>query len=115
MVVRHRMALHQQQAVPKVFCVRLVEAFEAMRIIGYSDSLLGRTSDLQFSRVEDLFCLTNVAGNRCSMFHYLPWHCALLSVYGRYMEDHQDVVDVEARKDKEDGEPASSQDVPSSG
>ena len=109
MIVRHRMAFHQQQATSKVFCIRLVEAFEAMRMIGYSDSFWGKTSDLQFSRVEDLFYLTNIAGNSYSMFHYLPWHCALLSVYGRYQENH---LAKDEDEDEDDGEPASSEDHP---
>ena len=80
-------------------------------MIGYSDSFLGKTSDLQFSRVEDLFYLTNLAGNSYSMFHYLPWHCALLSVYGRFQENH---LGKDEHEEEDDGEPASSEDHPSS-
>ena len=56
---------------------------------------------MQFSQVDDLFYLTNIAGNSYSMFYYLPRHCALLSVYGRYQENHLGVVDAEADKDEE--------------
>ena len=84
-IVRHRMSRDEQkERGGRKFCVRLVEGFEAMRMSGYSDEFWGK---VVIDTVEDVFYLTNIAGNSYSMFHYLPWHCALMSVAGRYMDD----------------------------
>ena len=72
---------------------------------------MGEDFRLAISRVEDLFYSTKIAGNSYSMFHYLPWHCALLSVYGRYQENH---LGKDEHEEEDDGEPASSEDHPSS-
>ena len=31
--------------------------------------------------------IANLAGNAYCAFHYMPWQCALLSTYGKFLRD----------------------------
>ena len=53
---------------------------------GWSDTFW-RTDVENASDVDELELLVNMAGNAYSAFHWIPWTCALLSVYGRFMSD----------------------------
>ena len=87
LIVRHSLSLEDRQECGKTTLVRLVEAFEALRMIGYSDTFWGDVSEVSFASDKYLFMLTNIAGNSYPLFHYIPWHCSLVSTYGRFMED----------------------------
>ena len=69
---------------PKKFGVRLLEPFEQMRCIGWSDSMWRHARD-SWSTYDKLELIPEMAGNAFCIFHYLPVCCALFSTWGRFM------------------------------
>ncbi|MDA8583005.1 hypothetical protein N9L68_02205 [bacterium] len=69
------------------FEIRILEAFECMRLIGWSDSLW-KPLPSHLRTVEFLEVISNAAGNVFCVFHFLPWNLALLSTYGYYVQAH---------------------------
>ena len=70
----------------KEFMVRLLEPFEAMNIMGWSD--LHHWVKMQphdWETTESLELLFNLAGNAFNVFHVMPWLCASISVWGRFL------------------------------
>ena len=66
--------------------VRVLEPFEAMNIIGWSDKHHWiQQPEREWESTEALELLFYLAGNAFSMFHLLPWLCAKVSVWGRFL------------------------------
>ena len=74
---------------PKKFGVRLLEPFEQMRCIGWSDSMWRHARD-SWSTYDKLELIPEMAGNAFCIFHYLPVCCALFSTWGRFMPSSVD-------------------------
>ena len=85
MLVRYKMAASDQvRYAPHKFGIRLVEAYECMRFIGWQDCMWTAGGQHKISSIDDLFGLCNLAGNSYSLYHWLPWHCALQSTCGKF-------------------------------
>ena len=69
--------------------LRVLEAFEYMRLIGYPDEawkpLSAKFKSMGPLQMLDLF--ENMAGNAYSLFHFGPCQLALLSAFGRFHKD----------------------------
>ena len=103
MIVRHRMAFHNSRQRPKSF------AFDLWRLSTQCERL---DTAIHFGGG---FQTCNFRGSKiCFIGQTSQATVTACCVYGRYMEDHQGVVDAEADRDEQDGERASSEDVPSS-
>ena len=83
LVVRHKIDGLRPGASCYLHNVRLVEPFEAFRLVGWCESMW-----LPFEKevtVRDMGVMLNIAGNAFSAFHYLPWICGMHSTWGRFM------------------------------
>ena len=80
-VVRHRFQ-GQQHISPKPWVIRMVETFEAFRMIGWDtgDWVIISGKDVG-SRQMHMYL--NLAGNAFTAFHYLPFVCSMLSTFRR--------------------------------
>ena len=84
MLVRYRMAASDvARCAPHKFWIRLVEAHECMRLIGWQDCMWSGGQH-RIASIDDIFGLCNSLGNSYSLFHWLPWHCALQSTFGKF-------------------------------
>ncbi len=63
--------------------IRLLEAFECMRLIGWDDTcwLCPPSSN---PTDETLELLEDMAGNAYTIWHYVPWMLALLATFGKF-------------------------------
>ena len=77
---------------PKTWLVRIVEPFEAMNILGWCDikHWLPPSTDHVWT-AQALEVLFNLAGNACSMFHFVPWVCAALATWGKFRKRHSHI------------------------
>ncbi len=72
---------------PHKFGIRVVEAYECMRMIGWADewyTIFPSTFCWDLDRLEGL---VNMAGNAYTAFHFLPWYLALLATWGKFLPD----------------------------
>ena len=87
-----RLVLLYQQDADSPLVMRLVEAFELFRMIGWSDEnwrpvMVDADGNGECYRQthEHLELLSNLCGNAFSIHHYAPWMMSLLATYGRFM------------------------------
>ena len=62
--------------------VRILEAFEYFRLVGWGDADWARVDDGH--KIEFLELCAKLAGNALSLFQYGPVQLALMATYGRY-------------------------------
>ena len=67
------------------FEVRVLEGFEYFRLQGWKDEWFQRIPS-ELWNVEYLELLCNLAGNSYSIFHFIPWQCALWLTYGAHVQ-----------------------------
>lgn len=81
--------------------IRTVDAFEAMRLIGWEDEFwnVGDMPPAADLTAETLELYENMAGNAYSAWHYGPWMCALLATAGRFGK--QEGLEEDAAADSE--------------
>ena len=84
-----KMVLRYQADPESPVVMRLLEAFEYMRLVGWSDELWHINSDSSINEeyrqtVDYLELLSNFAGNAYSIHHYAPWLMSLLATYGYF-------------------------------
>lgn len=65
--------------------IRLAEAFEVMRLMGWADQYW-RGTPTYASGDELLDLVEGLAGNAYSVWNFVPWYIALLATFGRFFE-----------------------------
>ena len=71
---------------PKRYGIRVLEPWESMRMIGWSDCFWSHPRDKTWS-LEDMELLHNIAGNAFCIFHLVPWLCAMFATWGKFRRD----------------------------
>ena len=64
--------------------VRVMEAIELARLIGWPDSMWTSRSPTSPLAQENLETISNMCGNAFSLFQFGPWQMATLATYGRF-------------------------------
>ena len=75
---------------------RVLKIPEVMRCIGWSDQYWA-TDNRAWMSLEEMEMWMNIAGNSYSIWHFIPWYCALLATFGKFVGESPDSGAVAAR------------------
>ena len=97
MVVRHEIPAEEQAQYGdfQTHLIRVIEAFEAMRMVGWSDQFWHPDTPRLFSGRDEpahLERICNIAGNSYSVYHLIPWTLTKWSLVGTFLPSTGDAV-----------------------